>query len=774
MVGTYIGERVPRVEDRRLLTGRGQFVDDLRLPDMLHACFVRSPHAHARIIETDVSAALAVPGVERVLLGREMAELLTRLTSFHELPGLRRIEFDAMAAEKVRFVGDIVALVVADSRYTAEDGCDLVDVEYEVLPPVTCIAEGLRDGAALVFEEAGTNELFQDAATYGDTAGVFDRAHNVTRATFRQHRQAPCPMETRGGVASYDPLSGELTYHASTQSGHSLRQAIARFLRHPLQLTRVVARDNGGSFGEKFTVTREDLCVCAASKVLGRPVKWVEDRRENLMAGGHAREDVMLAELAFDADGTILGLRADLTVDAGAYPAVRLYMPAELCSSVREDMPSAYRLPSFDLTCRTVATNKATYVAYRGPWEVETWVRERLIDEAAHELGLDPVEFRRRNLVRRDEQPYTTVTGAVLDEVTAVETLETVVRALDYDELRARQLAARAEGRYVGIGVAAHIEHNGREGITERTTVKVELDGTVTVQTAQLQTGQGHETTLAQLIADEMSVPLSHVRLVYGDTSRVPFKVIGTGGSMASTMATGSVLAATRQVMEQIRRVGAHLLECDPGDVEIRNALVGVRGIPSSAIPLGDLAATTYLRPLRIPVGMDPALEATATFSWPGHQWTVATHGCVVEVDPRTGRVRIDRYVAAVDCGTVINPGIVEGQIRGGIANGVAGVLYEHCVYDESGQFLTTTFMDYLVPTAAEVPTVEIHLMPGPEGEVRPRGVGETGAILAPAAVTNAIADALRPLGVSIHEQHLPPSVIVGLIEHAADSMVPA
>jgi aerobic carbon-monoxide dehydrogenase large subunit len=286
----------------------------------------------------------------------------------------------------------------------------------------------------------------------------------------------------------------------------------------------------------------------------------------------------------------------------------------------------------------------------------------------------------------------------------------------------------------------------------------------VTVHTAQLQTGQGHQTTLAQLVADEMSVPHGHVRLVYGDTSRVPFKVIGTGGSMASTMATGSLLAAAGKVKQQIRRVAGQLLECDPDDVEIAGAAAAVRGDPSTALPLAEIAETAYLRPLRLPPGMDPCLEATETYFWPGHQWTVAMHGCVVEIDPRTGKVDIQKYVAAVDCGTVINPAIVEGQIQGGIAQGIAGVLYEHSQYDDEGQFLASTFMDYLMPTASEIPDVEIHLLPGPAGEVRPKGIGETGSIAAPATLTNAIADALSPLGARVTQQYLPPSVIADLI----------
>lgn len=763
-----MGRSISRVEDQRLLTGRGRYVADVAEPGTLHACFLRSSQAHARIGGIDVSAALAVPGVVSVLTGHDMAAVVSRLSSLHELPKLRKISFDAMAQDKVRFVGDLVALVVAESRYAAEDGCDAIEVDYEELPAVASSEDALRGDAPLVFEDLGTNLILEDSHSHGDVEAAFARADRVVRRTFRQHRQSPCPMETRGGVATFDRSTGELRYHTSTQSGHMVRYALSRFLRHPLQLTRVTAGDVGGSFGQKFTATREDLCVCAASRMLGRPVKWIEDRRENLMAGGQAREDTVEAELALAADGTILGLRARLTIDAGAYPGIRLYIPAEVCTMAGENMPSAYRVPAYEFTGRCAATNKPTYVAYRGPWEVETWVRERLLDEAAQELGLDPVELRRRNLVTPAEQPHEGVSGILLDNAPVDRILETVTTALDYEAFGKLQLAAREEGRYLGIGIASHTEHNGHAGMTERTTVKIELDGTVTVLTAQLQTGQGHQTTFAQLIADALSVPMSHVRLVYGDTSRVPFKVIGTGGSTASSLGTGSVLAAVAAVKQQIQRVGAHLLACDPDDIDLVDAQVSVRGAPSSSIPLAEIARITYLHPLRIPADMDPALEATATYVWPGQRYTLATHGCIVEVDPRTGSVHIDRYVAAVDCGTVINPGIVEGQVRGGIAQGIAGVLYENALYDEDAQFLSSTFMDYLLPTASEIPDIEIHRFPGPQGEIRPLGIGETGAIVSPATLTNAIADALRPFAVSVTQQHLPPSVLVDLIDAAA------
>jgi aerobic carbon-monoxide dehydrogenase large subunit len=761
-----VGTRVKRVEDVRLLRGAGRFVDDVVLPGMLHACFVRSPYPHARIADIDISGALAVPGVVAVYTGEDIAGLVSPMISSFTVPGLKKVTFAAMARDKVRFVGDLVAVVVAESRYVAEDGAEAVVVDYDPLPAVASIEGALDPGSPPIFEDLADNIVLETAKVFGDIDAAFASADHVVRRTFVQQRQSPSPMETRGGVAAYTPATSELSLHGSVQGVHMRRVGISRAMHKPLQLIRVTAADVGGSFGQKssLNISREELSICAASTLLGRPVKWIEDRRENLLAGGQAREETVEAELALKSDGTILGLRVGLTVDSGAYPMNELYIAAWMVGKIWETLPSDYRINSFAMTSRVVATNKATYVAYRAPWAVETWVRERLFDEAAQLLGIDPVEFRRRNLVGLDEQPYTSANGALLEGVTTVATLNRATERLGYTAARELQRQARAEGRYVGVGVASHTEVNGFAGLTERATVRVELDGTVSVLTAQVPHGQSHSTTLAQIAADELSVPFEQVRVVYGDTNRVPFKVLGTGGSLAATMATGSVQTAAREVSDQIRRVAAHLREADPADVELVDGWVRIRGVPDSATSLAEIAATTYMSPRLIPPGMDPALEATSTFAWPGARWTVGTHGCLVEVDPRTGQVEIKRYVAVVDCGSLINPAIVEGQVRGGIAQGIAGVLYEHANYDREGQYLPATFMDYLMPTASEIPDIEVECLPAPEGELKPLGIGEAGAIVAPAAVSNAIADALMPVGVSVTRLYMPPSAITELL----------
>jgi carbon-monoxide dehydrogenase large subunit len=509
--------------------------------------------------------------------------------------------------------------------------------------------------------------------------------------------------------------------------------------------------------------------------LLGRPVKWIEDRSENLMAGGQAREETLEIEAAVDADGTIRGLAVTFTMDQGAYPA--LPMPISLYPDmVRVLLPNAYRVPAYRFVGRVAFTNKDHYVSYRGPWASETWARERMLDLIAEELGIDRVEVRRRNLYLADEMPTAMVTGPTLAALTVRETLDRAVAVCDYDRFPAVQRAARAEGRLLGLGVATFIEiapgppnFAGLVGFdlqTERATVRVEPDGGVLVLTGQSPHGQGHETTLAQVVADELGAPLDRVRVVHSDTRLTPFLVVGTGGSRAATMASGAVLGAAREVRGQVLAIAAEALEASSEDLEITDGRVYVRGSPASALTLSDVATRAYLMPSTLPPGMAPGLAASHDFRIPdGGGWAQATHCCTVEVDPATGHVAILRYVVVEDCGTMINPAIVEGQIRGGVAQGIGGVLYERSAYGADGQFLASTLLDYLLPAATEVPDIEIHhLESAPTHEVNFRGVGEGGAIGAPAALTNAIADAI---GVPVTECHLPPSRVLELLEHA-------
>jgi carbon-monoxide dehydrogenase large subunit len=769
-----LGATVHRVEDPRLLTGRGRFVDDVRLPGMLHGAFVRSSVPHGSLTGIDASRARALPGVVAVLTAADLRRVCAPLRQ-QGPPGLRTPEFHVLATDRVRFVGDPVAIVVAESRYLAEDACDLVVVDIEALPPLASAADALAAGAPRLYDELPDNLAYERDFDYGDVDAAFAGAFAVVRRAFHQHRYAGVPLETRGGVADYDPSSRELVYHAAHKAPHSLRLQISRVLGQPEHRTNVVCGDVGGAFGQKGQTGREDLAVCAAAVLLGRPIKWIEDRSENLMAGGQAREETLDISAAVGQDGEIRGLSVTFTMDAGAYPSLPIPM-SMYPDLVRVLLPNGYRVPAYRFEGRVAFTNKDHYVSYRGPWASETWARERLLDLIAAELGLDRVEVRRRNLYGASDLPTAMVTGPSLAALTVRDTLERAVDVCGYVGFPARQAAARADGRLIGLGLATFIEiapgppnFAGLVGFdlqTERATVRLEPDGGVIVLTGQSPHGQGHETTLAQVVADELGAPLERVKVVHGDTRLTPFLVTGTGGSRSATMASGAVLGAARDVRHQVTAIAAELLEASPGDIEISDGRAHVRGSAEPSVALADIAARAYLMPSTLPDGMAQGIAATYDFRIPdGGGWAQATHCCTVEVDPVTGKVDITRYVVVEDCGTMINPAVVEGQIRGGVAQGIGGVLYERSAYGADGQFLASTFLDYLLPTACEVPEIEVHhLESPPTHEVNFRGVGEGGTIGAPAALTNAIADAI---GVPIAESYLPPSRVLELLADA-------
>ena len=772
MPDRFVGTPVHRVEDRRLLTGQGQFVDDVTAPSQLAAAFVRSTYPHARIRSVDTSAARALPGVEAVLTADDLASMVNRMQQ-QGPPGLRTPSFLPLAQGKVRFVGDPVAVVIAGDRYVAEDACELVVLDYEPLDPVPDAQSALEAGAPLVWEELGENVAFSDEWDYGDVDAAFAAADRIVRESFRQERQCAAPMETRGGLAVFTPATGDLVYRGSHKAPHSLRFQLSRLLGHPEHRINVLCGDVGGAFGQKSPTGREDLCVCAAAMLLGRPVKWIEDRAENLMAGGQAREDTLDVEAAVRDDGTILGVRVRMTMDHGAYPGIPV--PVSMFPSlVRLLFPGPYRIDNYRFESTVAFTNKDRYVAYRGPWAIETWARERLLDLIAHDLGLDRVEVRRRNLRGDDEFPTKLCTGPDLLTTNVRTTLERAHERIGWDKFAEQQAAARDDGRYLGIGLASFIEiapgppnfaaMAGFDLQTERAKARLEPDGHLVVFTGQAPHGQGHETTLAQVAADELGVPMDQVRIVHGDTMLTPFNTVGTGGSRSSTMGAGAALSATRVVKQQVLATVAKLLEAREDDLEIVDGHVHVKGTPSVGMTLAEVAMRAYMTPSILPEGVGHGLEGTADFRIPEGGWAQATHACVVEVDVTTGRVEILRYVVSEDCGTLIHPAIVDGQIRGGVAQGIAGVLYERAAYDNEGQFLASSFMDYLVPTAMEIPYIEIdHVESPPTHEVNYRGVGEGGAIGAPPAVSSAIEDALTPFGVRLTEQYVPPSRILEL-----------
>jgi len=772
----YTGASINRSEDPRILTGSGQYVDDIKLPGMLHAAFVRSPMAHARVLSVDVSAARTLPGVVAAFTGADLEAMtvpgpdqLTVLTG----GGGPTPEYTLLATDKVRFAGDPLAVVIAESRYLAEDGCELVVVEYDDLPPVTNASFALDPGSPPLFGNLGDNIVRPHSRhEFGDVAATFAHADRVTDFRIDVHRHQNVPMEGRGCVASYDADLGVMTFYTATQSVHFSKICVAMRLGMEQDKVRVLAGDIGGSFGLKIGASREELAAAAAARAIGRPVKWVEDRGENLTASGQAREESFDVRAAVSNDGDLLGLDVKVVIDTGSYPGMGTMIPGIM----EEMLPGPYKLAALGFESTAVTTNKAPYVAYRGPWASETFVRERALDLIAKDLGLDPLEIRLRNAAPRTDPPAFMITGRPLIGVTTRESLERVAQVVDFPAFRRRQAEARARGRYLGIGLATFIEAApgprspdaaGDSAGGESMRLRLEEDGIVVLFTGQMPHGQSHQTTLAQVAADEFGVPFEQVRVVVGDTAVVPFGF--TGGSRSATLTGGVALHGARQLKAKVLDFASHLMEANAQDLQITDGSVWVRGDPASAITVREIARRAAAG--EFAAGADANLEVEAAFDGGEAGWSGGSHCAIVDVDIETGLVTVERYVVAEDCGALINPAVVEGQIRGGVAQGIGAVLLERSAYDEDGNCQSATFVDYLVPTACDIPRIEIeHLETVPlDSDVNFRGVGEGGMIVAPPTVVNAIEDALAPFGVRIYEQHLPPARILELIAGAAD-----
>ena len=768
----YTGASIKRSEDPRILTGAGRYVDDIKLPGMLHAAFVRSPLAHARVLSVDASAARELPGVVAVLTGADLDAITVPapdpLLALFSTGG-PTAEFTLLATDKVRLVGDPVAVVIAESRYLAEDGCELVEVDYDDLPPVVTAAFALDPASPPLFENLGNNISRPHSRNeFGDVAGTFAKADRVMDFHIDVHRHQNVPMEGRGCVASWDAGLGVMTVHAATQSVHITRNGVAARLGLEGDKVRVLAGDIGGSFGLKIGASREELAVAAASRHLGRPVKWVEDRGENLTVSGQAREESFDIRAAISNDGDLLGLDVKMIIDTGAYPGMGTLVP----DIMQAMLPGPYKLEAMGFESTAAITNKASYVAYRGPWASETFIRERVLDLVARELGIDPFEIRLRNVAPRTDPPAMMITGRPLVGVTTNESLTRVAEMVDFPAFRRRQAEARAQGHYLGVGVATFIEAapgprpEGDAGLgSESMRLRLEEDGIVALFTGQMPHGQSHQTTLAQIAADEFGVPFEQVRVVVGDSDVVPFGL--TGGSRSATMTGGVALHGARELKAKVLDFAANLMEASPQDLLITDGNVWVRGDPDSAIAVSEVARRAASGQFEAGVGVEFEVEATYDGGQGG--WSGGTHCAIVDVDVETGIVKVERYVTAEDCGALINPAIVEGQIRGGVAQGIGAVLLERSVYGEDGNFQSATFMDYLMPTACDVPRIEIaHLETVPlDADVNFRGVGEGGMIVTPPTVVSAIEDALSPFGVRIYEQHLPPARILELIAAA-------
>jgi carbon-monoxide dehydrogenase large subunit len=764
-----VGQRVVRHEDPRFLSGRGRYVDDIVVSNTLHVAFARSYAARGTIVSVETSVAAAMPGVAAVWLAADLNHLPKEFLVDGEAHTGGDRPFRVLADGDVRCVGEPIAMVVADSRYVAEDAAEAIEIEIDPLPPVLDVEQALADDAPRVHPESASNVYSAlPSAESPELESVLDSAPVVLTETFQQHRYSTVPMETRGILASWEPFRDELTVWISTQGPHGVRSLMSRMLGIDDSQVRVIMPDVGGGFGLKMNPSEEEIAVVLATRRLGQPVKWIQDRRENLMSDEQAREDRGTVTFAADENGVLLGAKVELTESAGAFPAA--FASATILSSMA--FPAPYRIPVYSASAVTVHTNTAGRGGYRAPWMFETVAREQMMDCLAARLGIDPLELRRRNVVREDELPYTLPTGMVLDEVTPAATLEQAAEMIGYEEFREQQRVWREEGRLVGIGVSLFTEPTSMAFgwmSTDGATVRIGGNGRVDVYTSAANHGQGLETTIAQVVADELGVDIAHVRVLQGDTDAAPLGP-GTGGSRSAVSTGSAARKAASEVRSQVIALAAHLLEAAPEDLEIVDGRAQVVGTPTRGMTIAQLAEKAYTEPGNLPPGQSPGLEAQARFSPTNFcTWSNACHICTVEVDRDTGAVEILRYVVSEDCGVMINPNVVEGQIAGGVAQGLGGVLYEHATYDDEGNPLATTFVDYLLPTAAEVPVIEYgHIeTPASSNPGGHKGMGEGGALGSPPAVINAVADALAPLGVKVRSQPLGPADIIDLIDAA-------
>jgi carbon-monoxide dehydrogenase large subunit len=743
MTEPWVGKSLPRREDERLLRGEGRYVADIAMPEMAHIVFVRSPFAHAVVRSIDATEALALPGVVGVL-GPDDLPSRTLPPFLWDTPPEKLVDavkpevrhcHPPLMASTAHYVGEIVAVVVAEDQYIAEDAAELVDVDYEPLNPVVTIADALAPDAPIVHEGWPDNVAVRfRVAAGGDVDSALSDAAVVVREHFSLARQAGVPMETRGAVGAWDGQREELTLWSATQNVHPLRRAMCRVSGLETEQVRVIAPDVGGGFGTKGVLYPEDLIVGLVARQLDRPIKWIEDRLEHMVSSIHAREQEHDIELALDADGRIIALRDAVRVDCGAYNALALVIPYNTVAHLM----GPYRVPCFEASAEAVITTKVPTAPYRGAGRPEAvFAVERALDRAAAELGLDPLEVRLRNLVRPEDMPYDAGIRyrdgeqLVLDGGDYPEILRRAAALLDWGGVE----RGERDGRLVGRGLAFYVEGTGM-GPYEGALVRLAPDGRVSVRTGACSQGQGHETVFAQVCADHVGVHPGDVDVVVGDTLGLE-KGWGTVASRSAVVAGSAIAGAADTVRDQALRVAGELLEIDPADIAIVGGWIEVTGVPGRRMPLSDVARAAEDR--------GEPLVATTYFEPPTVTWASGAHAAVVAVDPDTGVVEVLRYVVVHDCGREINPMIVEGQVRGGVAQGIGTALLEEIVYDEDGQLRNGTLADYLVPTFGEVPSIVVDHMetPSSRNPLGVRGVGEGGAIGPPAAIANAVEDAL-------------------------------
>ena len=778
---SYVGRSLLRREDRRLLTGQGQFIADLVLPRMLHAVVVRSQVAHARIRLVDVTRAQTMPGVAFALNGADLLQLLPPVPEGQiSMPSkwatviqhkFLNPQEPLLAHDKVRHVGEAVAIIVAETRDQAEDAAEQVTCDFEELPAVTDPEAALGTDSPIIHDRFGTNLIGAFSVGRGNVDSAFAAAPHRLQRRFFHHRYAAVPMECRGVVAFYDARTDSATIWSSTQVVHWVRREAAALLGLPEARVRCLALDVGGGFGGKGHVYPEDLLITFLARKLGRPVRWIEERREHMMSATHSRDQVHDVDVAFDDEGCILALRDDYIVDCGAWNPIG----SGVAYNTAVHLTGPYKIENLAASGKIAVTNKVPNAPYRGAGRPEAaFAMERTIDLVARTLGLEPAEVRRRNMIRAEEMPYRVGIPyrdgepIVYDSGDYPRALEQALDAVGgLAAFRNRQQRARAAGRHLGLGIGFYIEGTG-VGPFESAFVRIDPSGKVYVSCGAAPQGQGMETIFSQVVADLWKVAPEDVVLTFADTAAIAIG-FGTMASRSTVTASAAMHEASGRLREKVFAIASHLLECAPADLELRpgpagSGGVGVVGVPGAQVSLAQVAAAA--RPgweITRPPGVDAGLEETSYWQPETVTWSYAVHVAIVEVDADTGRVTIDDYAVAHDCGVVVNPMLVEGQIMGGAVQGLGGVLCEAIAYDERGQLLSGSLMDYALPVASDVPSFKIaHLhSPSPLNPLGVKGVGEGGAVAPPAAIANAVCDALAPFAVEINATPVRPELLL-------------
>jgi len=780
-----IGKSMKRVEDRRFITGKGRYTDDIKLEGMVYAAIVRSQYAHGKINSIDTSAAEAMDGVHAVFTGQDLIDdgVQSIPTGWQIGEDMNEPPHHALAVDKVRYVGDGVAVVIAESKYIAEDAAEKVFVDVEMLDTVTAADKALEDGVPQLHEEAPNNRSF--SFELGDEAATSDalqNAHHVTTYELVNQRVVPNAIEPRSAIGNWDDGEEDMTLYSTSQNPHLTRLILSNYVFPdlPEHKLRVISPDVGGGFGSKIFQYPEEVITAWASRRLNRPVKWTASRSEAFISDVQGRDHVTKAEMGFDENGTIIGFRVDTKANLGAYlttfaGAVPTYLYATL-------LAGQYKTPHIYCTVDGAFTNTVPVDAYRGAGRPEaTFVVERCIELGAHEMGIDPAEIRRVNFIQPDEFPYDTPVALTYDSGNYDGALDKALEMIGYDDFRREQKAAREDGRLLGLGLSCYIEACGlapsqvagalgaRAGVFESGSVRVHPTGKVEVFTGSHSHGQGHETTFAQVVSDQLGVPFEDVVIHHGDTEKIPYGM-GTYGSRSLAVGGSAIVKALDKIIDKGKKIAAHKLEADEADIDFANGQFSVKGTDRT-VSIQDIALTAYV-PHDYPLDeLEPGLEDNAFYDPSNFTYPFGTHVCIVEVDRDTGHIEIKRYVAVDDVGNVINPMIVEGQVHGGIAQGVGQAFFEGAVYDEMGQPVTGSYMDYTMPRADDLPMFEVDrtVTPCPHNPLGVKGAGEAGTIASTACAVNAVVDALWPLGIRDIEMPLTPERVWRAIHSSGD-----